>query len=77
MITEDEKEIIQHFAMGEIHLRKDAIEIHRRNLPDNQTPEMLFMSEIDNPCPDLILRARYRDEICKKFMKRITNKKDL
>ncbi len=68
-ITEMSKQhsvVIRDFAGGETHLRQEAISIHRHYIPHlgvRGTPEMRFMAEIDNPCPDLGLRSQYRREL--------------
>lgn len=46
--------------------RAAAIAAHRRLIRDQEyrkTPEYRFMSELDNPCPDLYLRSMYRKEV--------------
>ncbi len=43
--------------------RRRAVEAHRRVLREKgylQSQEGKFMSEIDSPCPDLLLRSMYR-----------------
>jgi hypothetical protein len=43
--------------------RRRAVEAHRRVIREPgylQSAEGKFMSEIDSPCPDLMLRSRYR-----------------
>lgn len=63
-MSEREKEIIRQFASGSDTLRSSAIEIYRYYIPIlgayGKSPEMNFMSEIDNPIPDYALRAHYR-----------------
>lgn len=62
-MTEQDKAIIRAFAAGDHTLRKQAIQIHHAAvLTDGVrgTPEQDFMAEVDNPCPDLHLRGRYR-----------------
>lgn len=60
-----EKEIIRRFADGNEACREAAITIYRKYIPHlgayGSTPEMNFMSEVDNPVPDLALRATYRN----------------
>lgn len=57
----EERQIIRRFATGEVGLRNRAIQISRKYRPtDLKSPEQLFMQEIDNPVPDLALRANYR-----------------
>jgi hypothetical protein len=66
-MTEGEKAVIKAFACGDKAKRDEAIAIHRDNLrkygPMPRDPFENFMSEIDNPCPDLALRARYRKQV--------------
>jgi hypothetical protein len=40
-----------------------SLRVHGIRLGD---PYFNFMSEIDNPCPDLSLRARYRIDVLKR-----------
>lgn len=62
-----EKRLIEAYALGNNEFRDAAIDAHRRECrATNQargTPHMDFMSEVDNPCPDLGLRARYRSAL--------------
>ena len=66
-MTANEKDLIKRFALGDKSLRDAAIAIHRKELQETGkvrgTPEMDFMAEIDNPCPDLMLRAMYRKKL--------------
>ena len=66
-MTEGEKAVIKAFASGDKTKRDEAIAIHRDNLARYgsmpRDPFQNFMSEIDNPCPDLALRARYRKQV--------------
>lgn len=63
-MTAAEKKIIVDFADGKKELREEAIEIYRRDVmatgASRGTPEKEFMSEVDNSCPDLFLRALNR-----------------
>lgn len=62
---------IEKFATGHLAderpaLLKAAIEAHRKYIAVPATEwnaHMNFMSEVDNPCPDYGLRARYRKEL--------------
>jgi hypothetical protein len=63
-MSEQEKNVIKLFAIGAQPLRQSAINIHRKYLHNLNTPEQLFMREVDNPCPDLNLRAQYRRLLC-------------
>jgi len=62
-----EKRVIEAFALGNQEFREAAINVHRRECrATNQargTPHMDFMAEVDNPVPDLALRARYRSAL--------------
>jgi hypothetical protein len=62
-----EKHIIWKFAAGDRFLRDEAIAIHRKYLNDMTSIEQKFMSEIDNPVPDFLLRAFYRKELLKQY----------
>lgn len=62
-MTDADAAVIRAFAAGDQSQRNHAITIHRSWAPVigvRGTPEQDFMAEIDNPCPDLVLRARYR-----------------
>ena len=74
MLTDEEKSAIYRLAEGEKSVREQAIEIFRlelKRLSDggyrgdirSVSPEMAFMSEVDHPCPDYILRGKYRLEV--------------
>ena len=56
---------IREFALGDESKRLAAIQAHRRNLGGSATNSiyMRFMSEVDTPVPDLILRHTYRHRI--------------
>ncbi len=58
-MTTDEKRIIRRFADTGAD-REEALRIHRAHLDDLDSLEQQFMSEVDNPCPDLYLRATLR-----------------
>jgi hypothetical protein len=62
-----EKRVIEAFALGNQEFRDAAIEAHRRECRATNeargTLHMDFMSEVDNPVPDLALRARYRSAL--------------
>lgn len=65
-LSDDEKSVIASFARGNESLREQAITIFRNHLQDvgpRNTPHMCFMAEIDNVCPDPILRRAYRDRL--------------
>ena len=66
-MTFNEKLIIRSFACGNKGLRDRAIEIHHKYIPilgaRGESLEQTFMSEIDNPCPDLNLREHYRNHL--------------
>lgn len=66
-MTEGERRIIILFAHGDRTLRDSAIAIHRDSMRKyglmRNDPIFDFMSEVDNPCPDLNLRARYRAQV--------------
>lgn len=68
-----EREIIYRFAAGDQSVRDEAIRIHRNHLtylrvnhlplPRNRDAHFDFMSEVDNPCPDPVLRSLYRHKV--------------
>lgn len=63
-----ELNIIRVFALGNFNLRESAIRVGRKYLAlainhPNDFPELQFMREVDNPCPDLVLRAHWRQKI--------------
>jgi hypothetical protein len=64
MMQAHDKVVIERFAKGDGAARKYAIEAYRRSLTEDgiqpKCPHQRFMSEIDNPCPDLGLRASFR-----------------
>ena len=74
-MTEQDRKTIVAFAAGDRSLRELAIDIFRAelreiaHLPSQETarrmsePAMRFMSEIDNVCPDNVLRAEYRKSL--------------
>ena len=61
------KVVITRFVQGDFTARKYAVEAYRRSLTfdgiQRDCPYQRFMSEIDNPCPDLGLRATYRQAL--------------
>ena len=72
LMTPEDKAVIYLFAVyeGYENLRVAAIDIYRKYLPHREAygshPEMNFMSEVDTPCPDLLLRATYRKALLDK-----------
>ena len=74
-LTDDEKEVVRKLAAGDHSVRLQAIKMFRARLMETSkkenvdvrsiSSEMAFMSEIDNPCPCSILRAKYREEVLK------------
>lgn len=61
--TAQERAIIKAFANGDKTLREQSIKIFHQYLDgiaNNEDHALQFMSEIDNPCPDHILRNRFR-----------------
>lgn len=66
LLASEDDSIIRRFAAGEIALRDQAIAIHRRYIKIcgvRGNAAMEFMAEVDNPIPDLMLRATYRDRL--------------
>lgn len=69
MSAEDKRIIYRYALMMNLtdaeKLRQEAVEAHHRNIPligVRGNIYQMFMAEIDNPVPDLMLRRRYRDE---------------
>jgi len=64
----EEMTVIKKFAEGDTSERDRAIEIYRdfltRNGGRGKSAFMNFMSEVDNPVPDLALRNTYRRAVC-------------
>lgn len=68
-----ERHVIYRLASGDQAAREEAIRIHRNHLtylrvnhlplPRNTDVHFDFMSEVDNPCPDLVLRSMYRKKV--------------
>lgn len=70
--TEQELNVIRTFALGNYKLRESATKIGRKYIKyaiqnPNELVELQFMREADNPCPDLALRAMYREKIRENF----------
>lgn len=68
VMADEDKAIILRFAAGDNTCRDMAIDIHRRYIPiigthGHGSLEQDFMSEVDNPCPDYMLRSLYRDQV--------------
>ena len=62
---------IHALALGWDTFRDEAIEVHKRyisTLGVRGTPEMCFMAEVDNVCPDSNLREIYRKQILRANM---------
>lgn len=66
-LSDHEKAIIQALAGGDQSRRDEAIAIHRKHCrsdgPRHGDPYFRFMSEIDNPKPNLMARIRSRFEV--------------
>lgn len=64
IFTHTERDAINDLARGMTGTLGQAIQAYRRVLKargvECRDPHFQFMSEVDNPCPDLGLRARYR-----------------
>lgn len=70
--SEQELNVIRTFALGNYKLRESATKIGRKYITyaiqhPNEMVELQFMREVDNPCPDLVLRAMYREKIQENF----------
>lgn len=68
-LSEDYKKLVYKVASGEKDFTAAALREHRKllQIPEYKaTEECGFMREIDNPCPDLLLRIMYRKLLIKK-----------
>lgn len=67
VFTKEELAAIGDLARGMTGTLGHAIAAYRRVLKTHGTrrrdPHFNFMSEVDNPCPDLGLRAHYRSAV--------------
>jgi len=67
VLTDADKRDIGDCARYVAGARERAIAVHRAYLRTHGVrPGDLyfdFMSEVDNPCPDLLLRSRYREAV--------------
>lgn len=68
-MEEPEKLIIRKYAAGDKSLRDQALYIYRRynypRTPYRETPEMGFMSEVDNVSPCWVMREHYKEKLTK------------
>ncbi len=66
-MTEEQRSAIIRYANGERDLRDEAIAAYRDSVRRYGRSHLdalqNFMSEVDNPVPDLALRARYRRQV--------------
>lgn len=66
-MTNNELAVIIRLAGGDNSVRDIAIKIHRdecrKTGKAGGSPAADFMAEIDNPCPDLLLRSIYRKRL--------------
>jgi len=71
----EEKRQVYDYAKNkraDISGRQRIVDLHRAMLKKDprscrNSSYMSFLAEVDNPCPDLILRDRYRKEVIKDF----------
>ena len=71
----EEKQQVYEYAKNKhpsISGRQRIVDIHRDRIRKDprscrSSSYMSFLAEVDNPCPDLVLRARYREEVIKDF----------
>lgn len=67
VFSDADKRDIRDCARRVAGARDRAIAIHRVYLRTHGVrrgdPYFDFMSEVDNPCPDLLLRSRYREAV--------------
>jgi hypothetical protein len=87
-MTTAQKKSIEQFAQGKAPFRADALEAYRAELGRicplsgaeqevaKATPHMRFMSEIDSPAPDLLIRAAARLDLCGGDTKKLPPVKD-
>lgn len=65
--SDADKRDIRDCARNVAGARDRAIAVHRAYLRTHGVrrgdPYFDFMSEVDNPCPDLLLRSRYREAV--------------
>lgn len=65
-MTEADRRAIAAYAAGDAGNRDEAIAAYRRNLGTvgpRGDDFMGFMSEVDTPVPDYLLRRQYRDRV--------------
>lgn len=63
-MTPEDRATIRRLAAGDKTARVDAECIFDACFTSQPNePEMLFMSEVTNPAPDLLLRAKYRQQL--------------
>lgn len=69
ILSSEDKAVIGDLAKGMTGVLPQALSIHRSSVRihglRHGDPYFDFMSEVDNPCPDLGLRARYRAAVLK------------
>lgn len=73
-----EKSVIVQLALGNKSVREEAIAIYRKELDmgtSKDIPEMGFMREVDNVCPDLALRAKYRKQVLQRSYENFNKEK--
>lgn len=67
VLSDADKRDIRDCARRVAGATEKAIAIHRCYLRTHGVrhgdPYFDFMSEVDNPCPDLLLRSRYREAV--------------
>lgn len=67
VFSDADKEDIKACARGEQGAKARAVAAFRASLRihglRHGDPYFDFMSEVDNPCPDMTLRARYRQAV--------------
>lgn len=64
MMTESERFTVRRFAAGEKSLRDEEEQIFNNCCADQgRELEILFLSEVFTPAPDLLLRAEYRQKL--------------
>lgn len=63
-MTDQDRSTIRRFAGGDKAAREESERIFEACVSEQPNePEMMFMSEVTNPAPDLLLRAKYRQQL--------------
>lgn len=68
MLTEQEKKVVRRLAGGDNDARHEAEPIYYAHVKAHvesgrKSPEMNFLSEMFNVCPDYMLKSIYRKQV--------------